>query len=117
MFRLAAALARRDLVGPSPCSAELERLGQQQPSVVSALQSCARLQRNAVAFAVADLGHAPVARIGGSEAQLGARLQCSLQARIQVIDADVDARPLFGRPGCVTRCIEHPPITPRGHTP
>ncbi|WP_223865707.1 arylamine N-acetyltransferase, partial [Enterobacter hormaechei] len=35
--RLAAALACLDLVEPSPCSAELGRLGQQQPSVGSAL--------------------------------------------------------------------------------
>jgi hypothetical protein len=48
---------------------------QQPPGMGSALRHPARLQRNAVAFAVGDLGHAPVTGIGRAEAQLRARLQ------------------------------------------
>lgn len=62
----------------------------------SALRNRARLQRDTVAFTVEDLGHAPVARVGRSEAQRSARLQCTLQAHLQVIDADVDARTVDG---------------------
>ncbi|GEM_PF-5573224 len=62
----------------------------------SALQNHARLQRNAIAFAVGDLGHAPVTGIGRAEAQLGPGLQRTLEAGIQVINPDVDARTVDG---------------------
>ena len=75
--------SRAATLAPSPCSAELGLLGQQQPSMGSALRNRARLQRNTVAFTVEDLGHAPVARVGRSEAQRSARLQCTLRAHLR----------------------------------